>query len=238
MHFNALSILFAATALLSMSATRANAAEDPVHRASQFIVEGSRVEAETLLRSSAASGDLSAAAMLGSLLSQAAKYSEAIQVLEPAATKGNAEAQWHLSQAYALTSPPDFERSNFWLRRAADAGSSKAKTLLQDQTDLRPGQDGRVSTRALAESIRSLIAAKASSFDERTLRCYGASRPKLLAALNASLGRCFQALPVDQRDRVVPSQAFMQSLVSCANGGLFERVGKSPAELVACLPSK
>ena len=192
MRYNQMSILRPLLTLSLAVAGFANAADDPVRGASRLIVEGHRVEAEALLKSAAKGGDLAAAAMLGSLLSESGRYAEAIQVLEPAAAKGHADAQWHLSGVYALKSPPDFERSNSWLRCSAASGSSKAKILLQDQSDLKPGTDGKVSTRALAESLRSMISAKAGSFDAKTLSCYGMSRAELLEAFNTSLGRCFR----------------------------------------------
>lgn len=238
MGYKQISILLVVSTMLLVSTARADVAEDSVRRASALIVEGHQAEAEKLLRSAAERGNLSAAAMLGAMLSYSERNTEAIKVLEPAANKGNIEAQWYLSQAYALKAPPDFERSNFWLHRAARAGFSKAKILLQDQTDLTAGPDGKVSTRALAESIRTIISAKANSLSEEALQCYRMSRTELIAAFNAAIGECFQALPKDQHERIVSSLAVTRSLASCTNDRVFERAGTSRAELVQCLPRK
>jgi hypothetical protein len=210
-------------------------ADNAVRQASQFIAEGKAAEAERVLRSEAFKGNTSAAAMLGALLSREGRQAEAIQILEPVASSGDAEAQWQLSGVYTRTSPPDFEKFNLWLRRAASSGSTSARIVLQDQTELKPGSDGKVSSWALAESVRSLIAAKANTFDQKTLSCYGKSRQELLAAFNISLGECFQELPADQRERVIPTQSFIQDLARCTNTRLFQRVGTSSTELLACL---
>ena len=210
--------------------------EDAVRRASQLMVEGQTAEAEALLRSSMAGGNPQAATFLGTWLFRTQRYEEAIQVLEPLATQGDAEAQYQLSQVYGLKSPPDFERSSSWIHRAATAGHSRARIVLQEQAELKADKEGKVSTLYLVEMTRTLMAKKIEGFNERVLGCYGATRPQLLAAFNTSLGKCFESLPADQRDRVLPTHTFLQSLAACTNSELFASVGKTPAQLVACLP--
>lgn len=231
-------IAAALSLLLQQAHAQSQSSDAEVGQAIQLILEGKQVEAEALLRLHSEKGNLQATAMLGSLLTKRGKNTEAIQILEPAAMKGNAEAQWQLSQTYALASPPNFEKSQIWLRRSAEAGHAKAKIILEDQTELRPDAEGRVSTQALLVSIRSLIAAKAATFTEQTFKCYGASRSELVAVFNQALAQCFEALPANQKDRVLPTQAIAQSLAACANKALFAHAGKTPAELAACLPSK
>ena len=175
--------------------------------------------------------------MLGAVYLKVGRLADAFRLLEPAASKGDAQAQYSLSQFYARTSPPSLERSNYWLRLAASNGHSTAKALLLEQRAIKPGEDGTIDTHDLAESIRALMTAKVSQFSDKVVRCYGASRSDLLAAFEESLGKCIQALPDNQKDRVAPTQAFIHDLATCANGGVFERVGTSPEKLVRCLPS-
>lgn len=207
-------------------------------RAASLIVDGREAEAESFLASMAAAGNLEAAAMLGGLYLKVGRLPEAFRFLEPAASKGDAQAQYSLSQFYARSSPPDPERSNHWLRLAASSGHATARARLQEQRDIKPGEDGTVDTHALAESLRALLGAKVNQFNDEVVRCYRVSRPDLLAAFNRSLGKCIQALPEKDRDRVVPSQTFIHDLATCANSGLFEHVGTTPAELARCLPSR
>lgn len=117
-------------------------------------------------------------------------------------------------------------------------GRAVSSKVLVEQRAIKPGEDGTIDTRDLAESIRALMSTKVSQFSDEVVRCYRASRSDLLAAFEESLSKCIQALPENQRDRVAPTQAFIHDLATCANNGVFERVGTSPAELVRCLPSK
>lgn len=233
-----LPLLLALTALVTCGADGAPASGSVTTRAASLIVDGREAEAESFLASSAAGGNLEAAAMLGALYLKVGRLSDAFRLLEPAASKGDAQAQYSLSQFYVRSSPPNLERSNYWLRLAASNGHATARALLQEQRDIKPGEDGTVDTRALAESMRALIGAKVSHFNDEVVRCYRVSRSDLLAAFDQSLSKCIQALPEKERDRIVPTQTFIHNLATCANSGMFAHVGTSQAELARCLPSK
>jgi hypothetical protein len=176
--------------------------------------------------------------MRASLLVINGKITEAIALLEPAAQQGNAEAQWQLFRAYSSASPPDFNQSDIWLRRAAESGSVSAKIVLQSQKNPRPDKDGKVDTQTFLAYIRSLGAAKVATFDEKTLACYGLSESEFIAISNTSFAKCYDALPSNEKERVLPTIAFTQRVAMCANNALFQKIGKTLPEISKCLPVK
>jgi hypothetical protein len=50
--------------------------------------------------------------------------------LQPRAILGSADAQYRLGMKYLVTTPPDYEKAEYWLRRAAIQGDPKAQKQL------------------------------------------------------------------------------------------------------------
>src|SRR5438552_2056243 len=73
---------------------------------------------------------------------------------------------------------------------------------------------------------------------DAVVACYGTSRPELQVLFSRSLDSCVAELPSEQRERIAPSHESMLSLAKCTNFRLFDRVGKTPSQLAACLPTK
>src|SRR6202007_2876947 len=102
---------------------------------------------------------------LGIVLRAEGKLADAIAVLRPAAEAGNPEAQWQLSAALALSTPPDTEGAARWLQRAPDGGNAKAKTMLQTQSQptMQTDAQGRIATADFKTMIHGIIVAKAAN---------------------------------------------------------------------------
>ena len=66
------------------------------------------------------------------------------ETLKPLAEAGDLKAQFELSQVYAWGDPQDFKASEYWLRRAADAGYVPAQADLGMGLGLGAGATGRL----------------------------------------------------------------------------------------------
>lgn len=211
---------------------------DGTTRAIELFTQGKRAEGEALLLSLSQSGDKVATATLGGLYVEWGRPARAIELLEPLAKAGDLDAQLSLARAYATLSPPNEERARYWIASSARGGNAKAIAALKNGPGPQVAADGTVSTDEFVSNLRALMADKVPGLSDKTVACYGASRPQLLAFFNEALERCKNALPPNLQHRAVASQEFVRGLSSCANQGLFDRTGKTPVGLSACFSAK
>lgn len=88
------------------------------------------------------------------------------ETLKPGAETGDLKAQFELSQVYAWGEPQDFKASEYWLRRAANAGYVPAQADLGMGLGLGVGATGRLPHDPV-EGLMWLILASQQKSDQK-----------------------------------------------------------------------
>ena len=96
-----------------------------------------------------------------------------VESLKPRAEAGDLKAQFELSQVYAWGEPQDFEASEYWLRRAADAGHVPAQADLGMGLGLGAGATGRLHHDPVEGLMWLILAAQQKSEQQGRVEALG-----------------------------------------------------------------
>lgn len=95
------------------------------------------------------------------------------ETLKPRAEAGDLEAQFELSEVYAWGEPQDFKASEYWLRRAADAGHAPAQADLGMGLGLGSGATGRLPHDPVEGLMWLILAAQQKSDQQGRVETLG-----------------------------------------------------------------
>lgn len=225
--------------MLSSQVAYSNNADESekIDMARALVLKGKYHESEILLRSLISNGNVDASLFLGTLLRKLDRSNEAIEVLEPLAASGNAEIQVQLAMAYASAEPKNLDSAVFWFRKAAESGHKVAKEILNSMSSIHVDKNGNVNKHDMFSYLDGAARSKLSAADDKVFLCYGLPKAELTAVISAGLKFCYDKLLANEEEFFPYSKMNMDEIGVCSNERLFDAIGKSRAEVAACLPN-